>query len=94
MWLLLTGNQGYPLPSVLNVPQSGNLHDRVTVPTAEIAVAQRAQSVDVSVAPVGAIQQAIKSAFKQRRLVDRPGTTVLSGAIPTAGPSAGGGSGG
>ncbi|MGH2924384.1 MAG: hypothetical protein ACRDK1_00265 [Solirubrobacterales bacterium] len=89
MWLMLTGKQGYPVPSVLNISKSGSFQQRITIPDAEVPIAQRARSVDVSIAPVNAIQASIKSAFKNRRLVDKPGTTALSGAIPTGSGSGG-----
>jgi hypothetical protein len=93
MWLMLTAKQGYPVPSVLDVSKSGTFHDRITIPSPEVPIALRARSVNVSIAPASAIQASITSAVKNRRLVDKPGTTVLTGAIPTgSASSAGGGS--
>ncbi len=91
MWLMLTSSQGYPVPSVLDVSQNGSFTDRITIPAAEIPIAQRARSVDVSLAPVNAVEAAIKAAFKQRRLVRKPGSTVLSGTIPVSRGSSGAG---
>lgn len=95
MWFLLTQGQGYPVPSVLNVSKDGSYENRVTIPTAEIPIAQRARSIDVSLAPVNSVQAAINTAFKQKRLVHKPGVTVLTGKIPAsrAGKSAGGANG-
>lgn len=84
MWFLLTSSQGYPVPSVLNVSKDGSYDNRVTIPAAEIPIAQRARSVDVSLAPVQEVESAINTAFKQKRLVQKPGVTVLSGKIPAS----------
>jgi hypothetical protein len=94
IWFLLTQTQGYPVPTVLNVSQGGTYQNRVTIPSAEIPIANQARSLDVSIAPVNAVEAAIKTAFKQRRLVQKPGSTVLAGKIPASRTGSGGGSGG
>ena len=94
MWFLLTSSQGYPVPSVLNVSKDGSYDNRVTIPAAEIPIAQRARSVDVSLAPVQEVESAINTAFKQKRLVQKPGVTVLSGKIPASRTAGAGGANG
>jgi hypothetical protein len=92
MWFLLSPKLGYPVPSVLRVSEGGTFRDRITIPATELAIAQRASSLDISLAPVTAIEASIKSAFKQRRLVRKPGSTVLSGRIPASRQGSGAGS--
>jgi hypothetical protein len=91
LWFLLSGNRGFPVPAVLSIGQNGTLQQRITIPSGEIPIAQRAQALDVSLAQATAIESAIKSAFKQKRLVQEPGTVVLRGTIPASGTSSGGG---
>ncbi len=95
MWFVLTPSQSYPVPSVLNVSKDGSYENRITIPATEILIAQRARSIDVSLAPVQAVESAINAARKQKSLVRQPGVTVLSGTIPAsrAGKSAGGANG-
>jgi hypothetical protein len=94
MWFLLTASQGYPVPSVLNLSKGGSYSNRITIPAAEIPIAQRARSIDISLAPVQDVEAAINTAFKQRRLVQKPGVTVLSGQIPASRTGGGTGAGG
>ena len=82
------------MPSVLNVSKDGSYDNRVTIPAAEIPIAQRARSVDVSLAPVQEVESAINTAFKQKRLVQKPGVTVLSGKIPASRSASAGGANG
>ena len=93
IWLLLTPNQGYPL-APFAVDQSGGYQNRFPIPTPIIPVLARVQLVNVSVAPVTTVRAAIQKALKQRNIViQRPGKSVLEGAIPkspTTGASPGG----
>jgi hypothetical protein len=84
MWFVLSPTQSYPVPSVLDVSKEGTFDDRITIPAAEILIAQRARSIDVSLAPVQAVESAITAARKQKSLVRQPGVTVLSGKIPAS----------
>ena len=71
MWLMLTRSQGYPVPSVLNVSQNGELYRSHHDPGGGDPDRSASRSVDVSLAPVKAVEAAIKAAFKQRRLVQQ-----------------------
>jgi hypothetical protein len=90
IWLLLTATQGYPL-SPIAVSKNGTYHDRFPIPAAVIPVVARVQLVDVSVAPIDTVRAAIEKALKQKHVViQKPGTTVLQGAIPRSGASGSG----
>ncbi len=92
IWLLLTPTEGYPLtpiqPCGSSVPQpclskSGTYHSRSQIPPAVVPVVSRVQLVDISLAPVNTVRDAIKKAIQQKHVViQKPGTTVLQGAIP------------
>ena len=49
IWLMIKGNKGYPL-SPVTVSESGQFHDRFSVPSAVLPIAARTQVVDVSIA--------------------------------------------
>jgi hypothetical protein len=101
IWLLLTPNQGYPLspirPCGSKVPepclsQTGSYENRFQLPPATLTIVSRTRFVDVSMAPTDQVRSAISSAIKQNQLIiQRPGTTVLRGAIPEASRSRGAG---
>jgi hypothetical protein len=98
VWLLLTPTEGYPLAPIQacssGAPQpcltkSGSYHTRSQIPPAVIPVVARVQLVDISLAPINTVRDAIKKAIQQKHVViQKPGTTVLQGAIPK--PSGGG----
>jgi hypothetical protein len=94
MWFVLAPSQSYPVPSVLNVSKDGSYENRITIPATEILIAQRARSIDVSLAPVQAVASAINAARKQKSLVRQPGVTVLSGNIPASRSAGAGGANG
>jgi hypothetical protein len=94
IWLLVGPNRGFPVPSVLKVAEDGTLDRRITIPAWEIPIALRARFLDLALAPVTAIEAAIKAALTQRRLVPEPGTTVLRGRIPSSRVNRGGASSG
>jgi hypothetical protein len=99
IWLLLTSDQGYPLSPIgtcgSNVPEpclseSGSYENRFELPSTTLDIVSRTRSVEVSLAPTNAVQSAIKSAIKQNQLIiQRPGMTILRGAIPKASGSRG-----
>ena len=94
IWLLLTPSQGYPL-APFAADQSGSYQNRFPIPTPIIPVLARVQLVNVSVAPVTTVRAAIQKALKQRNIViQRPGKTILQGAIPKTSPATGSPSGG
>jgi hypothetical protein len=89
IWLLLTPDQGYPL-SPFAVSKNGTYINRFPIPAPIIPVIARVQLVNVSLAPVGQVRKSIESAIQQRKIIiNRPGTSVLQGAIPKSS-SAGG----
>jgi hypothetical protein len=98
LWLLLTSNQGYPLspipPCPSNQPcisKNGSFSTRFPIPSPILPVLGRVQLVNVSLAPVNTVRQAIKSAITQKKIIiTRPGTSVLEGAIPAASGGSGG----
>jgi hypothetical protein len=85
IWLLLTPNQGYPL-SPFAVAKDGTYSNRFPIPAPIIPVIARVQLVNVSLAPVTQVRQAIKTAIQQKKIIiSRPGTSILQGAIPKSG---------
>jgi hypothetical protein len=92
IWLMIKDNKGYPL-SPITMSNSGQFHDRFSVPSAVLPIAARTQVVDVSIAPDDEIANLVKSAIKNTELLlEKPGETVLSGTVPKA-PQTGGGGG-
>lgn len=99
IWLLLTPDQGYPLSPIRqcgsNVPQpclteGGRFANRFTLPSPILAIVTRARLVDVSIAPTDTVRSVIRTAIQQKKLIiQRPGTSVLRGAIPASGGSGG-----
>jgi hypothetical protein len=93
IWLMIQGNKGYPL-SPITMSNSGQFHDRFSVPSAVLPIAARTRVVDVSIAPDDQIANLVKSAIKNTELLlDKPGETVLSGTVPKSPQTGGGGSG-
>jgi hypothetical protein len=90
-WILLQDEQGYPLvlvaPCSSTVPQpclsdNGNYQNRIVIQAPLLAVIARVRAVEVSLAPVEEITDAINKAIKDRTVVVQlPGTTVLRGEI-------------
>ena len=84
IWLMLDETQGYPL-SPITVNNEGNFQDRFSIPSAVLQIVARVQTVDVSIAPVKEIEQVVQDAIDETALVlEKPGETVLEGAVPTA----------
>ena len=103
IWLLLTPTQGYPLspipPCPSNQPclaKNGTFSTRFTIPPAIIPVLARVQEVNVSLAPVNAVGNAIRTALQKAKqgkpkiILTRLGTSVLQGAIPKSSGASGG----
>jgi hypothetical protein len=103
VWLLLTPTQGYPLSPIPPCPsnqaclaKNGSFSTRFPIPPAIIPVLARVQQVNVSLAPVKAVQSAIATALKKANkgqpkiILTRLGTSVLQGAIPKASGASGG----
>jgi hypothetical protein len=97
IWLLLDGETGYPLSPIVPCGQGGAetqcLRDdgtydtRFPIPSPIIPVITRVQLVDVSAAPTKTVAVAINQALqKQEVVIDRPGTSVMQGRVPKAGP--------
>jgi hypothetical protein len=90
-WILLQDEQGYPLvlvaPCSSTVPQpclsdNGSYQNRIVIQAPLLAVIARVRAVEVSLAPVDEITDAINKAIKDRTVVVQPpGTTVLRGEI-------------
>jgi hypothetical protein len=90
LWLLLTDTQGFPLPTIITPSKDGSYQNRVSIPTAALAILTRLRFVDVSVAPTSAIQAAIKKGVRNNQIIiQKPGTTVLQGRVGRAGVTAG-----
>jgi hypothetical protein len=97
IWLLLTPETGYPLSPIAPCGQGGvdtgclrddgTFDSRFPIPSPIIPVITRVQLVDVSSAPTKTVAVAINQALrKQEVVIDRPGTSILQGRIPKAGP--------
>ena len=97
IWLLLTKDTGYPLSPIAPcgqggaetqcLRQDGTYDSRFPIPSPIIPVITRVQLVNVSAAPTKTVAGAINHALrKQEVVIDRPGTSVLQGTIPKAGP--------
>jgi hypothetical protein len=97
IWLLLSPDTGYPLSPIAPCGQDGadtqclredgTYDSRFPIPSPIIPVITRVQLVDVSAAPTRTVAVAINQALrKQEVVIDRPGTSVLQGRIPKAGP--------
>jgi hypothetical protein len=84
IWLLLNPDQGWPV-SPITIPQSGNYHDRFAIPSAVLPLVARVRFVDVSIAPVATIRDAITSAVQKTNIIiQRPGESVVRGTVPRA----------
>jgi hypothetical protein len=93
VWLLLSGNQGYPL-SPLQVSADGTFSDRFPIPRFAIPIASRARFVDISLSQnrslLGDLRKAVN---KERPILGYQGDSVLRGEIPAAARTGGGGGG-
>jgi hypothetical protein len=79
---MLTAKQGYPL-SPISVSQQGTYANRFPIPSAVLPVVARVRYVDISIAPAKEIRRVVQQALQDSSLVlDKPGRTVLRGAIP------------
>jgi hypothetical protein len=86
LWLMLTGEQGYPL-SPIDVDQQGAYSNRFPIPSAVLPVVARVRFVDVSIAPAREIRNVVQDALQSSSLVvDKPGRSVLRGTIPRSSP--------
>jgi hypothetical protein len=82
IWLMLTPKQGYPL-SPITVSQEGAYSNRFPIPSPVLPVVARVRFVDISIAPAREIRRVVQDALREGSLVlDRPGRSVLRGAIP------------
>jgi hypothetical protein len=82
IWLMLTGDQGYPL-SPIAASQQGTYQNRFPIPSAVLPVVARVRFVDVSIAPTQEIRRVVQEAIENTALVlEKPGETVLRGTIP------------
>ncbi len=87
VWLMLTPSKGYPL-SPITASQQGTFEDRFSIPATVLPVVARVRFVDVSIAAVSDIRELVQGAIEDTSLVlDKPGETVLRGAVPR-GPAA------
>jgi hypothetical protein len=97
IWLLLTPETGYPLSPIAQCGQGGaetqclredgTYDSRFPIPSPIIPVITRVKFVDVSAAPTKTVAVAINQALRKEEVViDRPGTSILQGRIPKAGP--------
>jgi hypothetical protein len=90
-WILLKAEQGYPLvlvtPCSSTIPEpclsdNGSYQNRIVIQAPLLAVIARVRAVEVSLAPVDEITNAINKAVRNRSvIVQLPGTTVLRGEI-------------
>ena len=102
-WILLSADQAYPLTFVVPcsstvsqpcLSENGRYRDRLAIEPGVLALVARVRFVEVSIAPVKEITQAVNQAVEDETIiVNRPGTTVLRGVV-SAGRDGGGGAGG
>jgi hypothetical protein len=91
VWLLLDKKQGYPL-TPLSVSENGSFENRFAIPSSVLPIVARVRLVDISIAPVDLVRETIRQALKDQKLViEKPGETVLTGAVPRAAQPDGGG---
>ena len=94
LWLLFTPNQGYPValirPCGSSVPEpclseNGSYRDRASFAPEVLPLIARVRFVDVSIAPVAEVTQAVRTAAENEDVIfTPPGTSVLRGKIPGA----------
>ncbi len=86
-----------PCGSTVSQPclsENGRYRDRLAIEPGVLALVARVRFVEVSIAPVKEITQAVNQAVEDETIiVNRPGTTVLRGVV-SAGRDGGGGAGG
>jgi hypothetical protein len=82
VWLLLSGNQGYPL-SPLQVSEDGSFSDRFPIPQFAIPIASRARFVDISLSENRSLLEDLRKAVNQQRpILGYQGDSLLRGEIP------------
>jgi hypothetical protein len=82
VWLLLSGNQGYPL-SPLQVSEDGSFSDRFPIPQFALPIASRARFVDISLSENRTLLEDLRKAVNQQRpILGYQGESVLRGEIP------------
>ncbi|HEX2129618.1 MAG TPA: hypothetical protein VHF58_10425 [Solirubrobacterales bacterium] len=91
LWLLLNEREGYPL-TPLATSENGTYQNRLAIPAAVLPIVARVRTVDISIAPVNEVRDTVQRALENEQLVlDKPGETVLTGAVPRIRAQQGGG---
>jgi hypothetical protein len=81
-WLLFNGQRGHPLTPI-QVGPSGRYQDRLPLQDFQIALAQKAKFVDVSLSDANTLNQEIAQAFQAAHpVIPYQGPSVLRGKIP------------
>lgn len=89
VWLLLTGERGWPL-SPLPVGAEGSFQDRLAIPTGLVPLVARVRFVEVTLASNERLERMLRRAPQQARdaqdlddfLLEVVGRTALRGAVP------------
>ncbi len=94
VWFLFDEKRGYPL-SPIGPDNKGAFADRFAIPQPAIPVVQRMRYLNVSLAPIEAVQKSIQDAVDAQELViKKPGRTVLQNSEPLQAAPAADGQGG
>jgi hypothetical protein len=81
-WLLFSPTRGHPLTPV-QVGPSGRYQDRLPLQDFQIALAQKAKFIDVSLSDANSLNQEIAQAFQAAHpVIPYQGPSVLRGKIP------------
>ena len=92
MWFLFDEDSGYPIPAGLPVDPEGSYSDRLSVPAEVLAIAQRAQFVDIALVDRQEFSRQIKRAVEgDAEQLPYTGETVLRAELRTAPAAAGDG---
>ena len=84
LWLLVDGNQGHPL-APLEIPESGNLNQRLPIDGSTVVIAAATREVDIALAKTDQLTRVIQRAADAGNAVVRfTGESVLRGQVPLA----------
>ena len=84
VWFMFDNETGYPLSPIFP-DQDGSFSDRFSIPAAVTALVAQTKAIEVSVSDANETLRMIRQAAQDRTFkIQRPGTTVLRGAISQA----------
>jgi hypothetical protein len=82
LWFLTGEDEGFPLPSPLEVDNQGNLSDRIAVPAEVIGIATQSQTITIALNNRNELNREIDRALEEEQgTLSYPGGTVLSARI-------------